>query len=110
MAVPASLQVRGPSAATLPPAQAVNWFNFSFFGPDVQLVGGYLDVHDLANAVAGVAKASLQAEGVVRLAMSVQTFALLHQQVNAIEALMKQRGIDVSTLASMYNTAAVQAK
>jgi hypothetical protein len=81
----------------LPPPEAVNFFNLSRVGTDVQLMAGYLDLHKAAVALQeaqarGGEPKQLKAEATHRLVMGAQAFAMLKAQVDIIAAAMQQDG------------------
>ncbi len=77
-----------PAANELPPAEAANFFRFSWGGTDVQLLVGYLDMSPVEARPGEVAEVMPQINH--RLFMSVQGFALLRAQLlEAADGLIK---------------------
>ncbi len=77
-----------PAANELPPAEAANFFRFSWGGTDVQLLVGYLDMSPIETKPGEVTEVTPQINH--RFFMSVQGFALLRAQLlEAADAIAK---------------------
>ena len=79
------VEVRIKKSGSIPPT-AANWFNFSFQGPEVQMMIGYVDLHDLVmtGAPGGPKRARVDAEVLHRVMLSSKGFAMLRQQIQEI--------------------------
>jgi hypothetical protein len=80
------LRVEVPKTG-LPAPEAANFFYFSFSGPEVQLLIGFIDLNDLlreAGIVGTPDRAPIKPEITHRILMSPRGFAAFRQQMNDI--------------------------
>lgn len=91
----AQIEVRFPEGADLPPPEGVNYFDFSFLGPEVQLLAGYMDLKSLAIASQSADDEVnvLSPEITHRLVMSIRGFLHLRAQIDGILGKMVEGGI-----------------
>lgn len=79
------LAIKIPSVEGLPDPTAANWFQFSFVGPDVQMLIGYVDLHSIHVARD---KAGAEVTPVVlhRLSLGSIGWGVLREQVKELDA------------------------
>lgn len=89
-----------PPSASLPNPEAANFFQFTYAGPDFQLLVGYVDLHDLHLAnqrqrEAASARGKLEIKPAIthRLSLSIRGFLLLKQQIDDIFATLQTTGM-----------------
>lgn len=78
----------------LPPATAANYVSMAFSGPEIQMILGYLDLHQFAEAVQKASKhgsrVTVSATPTHRVMLSQRGFALLRQQVDQVSKQLDQ--------------------
>ncbi len=103
--LPASAPAAGPVAIRLPdkrefpPPQAVNFFTFSWNGPEVQLLAGYLDLQPPQTEVPPT---EVVPEITHRLVMSVRGLAILKHQLDEAASLLAAAGVSLEQLDPMW--------
>lgn len=90
---PHTIQVQVDIPTNLPAPTAVNFFNFTVSGPEVQMLAGFLDLRKL---IPGAAKnGRVQVEVSDRMFMSMQGFLTLRASVLDLERQLRKQGIEI---------------
>lgn len=79
----------------MPPALAANFFQFTFSGPEIQMLAGLLDIRKMVElgTKGGGGKIRVQPEITHRIFMSPRGFMILRQQVNEIFDKMQEQEV-----------------
>ena len=94
-----TVAVRLPESSEFPRPEAANFFQFSWGGPDVQMLIGYLDMVPRPVGL-GTSDQVVSVEPLIthRLFMSIQGFALLKGQLDELAGFMKAAGVPLEQL------------
>ncbi len=85
------VQLTVPRHGKLPPPEGANFVNFSFSGPEVEMMVGYVDLHRLALSAPNTGR--IEAEITHRFFMSLRGFIMMKSQIDTIWKSMQEKGV-----------------